>query len=187
MSFFLEKKNQPFFPGSTGQVLKIRLNRGTKSCSWQAGHAINVGLGDIRWHSEPFTPRVLLGRCPVKQIKYTYLPESSKGLKFKALNYQKQTWGLKFDTLGGPRYIHIKIINIILYHNAHLRIPYLARLVSCWSTPPPKSDKIMFFGGNFKARYFPMEPCWKTLWIPSKVKTRGPKWKCGGSCCGNPS
>ena len=87
------------------------------------------------------SPHVLLGRCPVKQIKYTYLPESSKGLKFKALSYQKQTWGLKFDTLGGPRYIHINIIEVI-YHNAHLRIPYLARLVSCWSTPPPESDLI---------------------------------------------
>ena len=31
-------------------------------------------------------------------------PESPKGVKFVPLNHQKQTWGLKFDTLGGPRY-----------------------------------------------------------------------------------
>ncbi len=29
--------------------------------------------------------------------------ESSKGLKFEPLNHRKQTWGLKFDTLGGSR------------------------------------------------------------------------------------
>ncbi len=35
-----------------------------------------------------------------------YCPESSKGLKFEPLNHQKQTWGLKFDTLGGSRVEH---------------------------------------------------------------------------------
>ena len=33
-----------------------------------------------------------------------FIPESSKGLKFEPLNHQKQTWGLKFDTLGGSRF-----------------------------------------------------------------------------------
>lgn len=33
------------------------------------------------------------------------VPESSKGVKFVPLNHEKQTWGLKFDNLGGSRYI----------------------------------------------------------------------------------
>ena len=36
---------------------------------------------------------------------YRYIPESSEGLKFEPLNHQNQTWGLKFDTLGGSRYV----------------------------------------------------------------------------------
>ncbi len=44
-----------------------------------------------------------------KVVSYIYVPESSKGLKFEPLNHQKQTWGLKFDTLGGSRYIYIYI------------------------------------------------------------------------------
>ena len=37
--------------------------------------------------------------------KKNYLnPE--KGLKFEPFSHQKQTWGLKFDTLGGSRYIY---------------------------------------------------------------------------------
>ena len=40
---------------------------------------------------------------PVKKC----LPESSKGLKFEPLNHQKQTWGLKFDTLGGSRCLEL--------------------------------------------------------------------------------
>ena len=37
-----------------------------------------------------------------------HIPESSKGVKFVLLNHQKQTWGLKFDTLAGSRYVHIQ-------------------------------------------------------------------------------
>ncbi len=36
----------------------------------------------------------------------SYIPESSKGLKFEPLNHQKiDRLGLKFDTLGGFGYI----------------------------------------------------------------------------------
>ena len=31
------------------------------------------------------------------------------------LNHQKQTWGLKFDTLGGSGYTYI--VNTVLYEN----------------------------------------------------------------------
>ena len=38
------------------------------------------------------------------EIELEDIPESSKGVKFEPLNHQKQTQGLKFDTLGGSRY-----------------------------------------------------------------------------------
>ncbi len=44
---------------------------------------------------------------------YIYIPESSKGLKFGPLNHQKQTQGLKFDTLGGSRYIFFFVLNLV--------------------------------------------------------------------------
>ena len=43
-------------------------------------------------------------RTPKEQVEV--VPESSKGLKFEPFNHQKQTWRLKFDTLGGSRYIY---------------------------------------------------------------------------------
>ncbi len=43
--------------------------------------------------------------CKNTYIVFHCVPESSKGLKFGPLNHQKQTQGLKFDTLGGSRYI----------------------------------------------------------------------------------
>ncbi len=43
---------------------------------------------------------IMQGECISDQV-----PESSKALKFEPLNHQKQTSGLKFDILGGPRYI----------------------------------------------------------------------------------
>ena len=46
-------------------------------------------------------------------IIYIYIPESSKGVKFVPLNHQKKTWGLKFDTLGGSRYIYIYLIYLM--------------------------------------------------------------------------
>ena len=44
---------------------------------------------------------IMQGECISDQV-----PESSKALKFEPQKtHQKQTWGLKFDILGGPRYI----------------------------------------------------------------------------------
>ena len=34
-----------------------------------------------------------------------WLPESSKGVKLESLHHQKQTQGLKVDTLGGSEYV----------------------------------------------------------------------------------
>ena len=48
---------------------------------------------------------LVLGRVYIYIYIYIYIPESSKGVKFEPLNHQKQTQGLKFDTLGGFRYI----------------------------------------------------------------------------------
>ena len=51
-------------------------------------------------------PTHQVGKKNVQITTYNiYIPESSKGVKFVPLNHQKQTWGMKFDTLGGSRYI----------------------------------------------------------------------------------
>ena len=57
--------------------------------------SLGTGMGG---HGMQYTPER-------PQSLYMWIPESSKGLKFEPLNHQKQTWGLKFDTLGGSRYI----------------------------------------------------------------------------------
>ena len=66
---------------------------------------------ELWWLYCLFFPRTA---CPTHQVGKKngtnnnlyniYIPESSKGVKFVPLNHQKQTWGMKFDTLGGSRY-----------------------------------------------------------------------------------
>ena len=48
-----------------------------------------------------------------KRIFFKFIPESSKGVKFEPLNHQKQTQGLKFDTLGQSRYRNLLYIHPI--------------------------------------------------------------------------
>ena len=51
------------------------------------------GMGSKNWLMKTWCRNVVLSiHC-----------EPSKGLKFEPLNHRKQTWGLKFDTLGGSR------------------------------------------------------------------------------------
>ena len=47
------------------------------------------------------------------KLSAKYMPESSKGVKFEPLNHQKQTQGLKFDTLGQSRYRNLLYIHPI--------------------------------------------------------------------------
>ena len=59
---------------------------------------------------------IQVSQSPFTEIdqKQTHLPESSKGLRFELLNHPKQTSGLKFDTLGGSRYM-VSMIFLYVY------------------------------------------------------------------------
>ena len=77
------------------------------SCAFFEMH-VNISLYDMQ-QSQSFVPipssASLLFPAPSPNV-LIYAPRSSKGVKFQPLNHQKQTQGLKFDTLGGSRYIN---------------------------------------------------------------------------------
>ncbi len=68
-----------------------------------------TGKKDNRTYDNQWYTYVIM--CFMYSTQWTFSlvkcwPESSKGLKFGPINHQKQTWGLKFDTLRGSRYIY---------------------------------------------------------------------------------
>ena len=86
--------------------------------------------------------------------KFKFIPESSKGLKFEPLNLQKQTWGLKFDTLGGSRFISKIQCWCPVY-------PYMfLNRRSCDANS--RSDCSLFFGGRIS-----VSVPWNSLSWPS--------------------